>query len=203
MGSGGLHIFARTALLALSGAGLTAALPPAAFAYPPSTQGAVPINIHPTLGSSTRQLGAISSRGHAQNTCYVSATNMNFGTYDIFTTAPLTSTMTFTVNCGKGYRGNGYLGTGYVFITFSTGSSGTYTNRTMSNGTDKLDYNLYASTAYTTVVGNGSNNTTYYYAGCGSCKGFSGTATVYGRLPAQQNVSTGTYTDVVTVTMLF
>lgn len=197
-----LRILARMGRLALAGAGL-AFVASAAFAYPPSTQGAIPINIHPTLGSSTRQLGAISRAGQRQNACYISATNMNFGSYDIFSATPLTSTMTFTLNCGNGYHGNGYFGTGNVYITFSAGSSGTYTNRTMSNGTDTLNYNLYASTAHTSVVGDGTNNTTYYYAACGSCRGFSGSATVYGLLPAQQNVSTGTYSDVVTITLYF
>lgn len=187
-----LRRMAGTLLLAVAVAGLPLQ---AALAAPFTPDGAIPLTVHPTPQSG---ISGFQTRapGGRQNGCNVSANNMNFGTYDIFSTTPLTSTMLFTVTCGNGYRG------GYLYITFGPGSSGTNTNRTMSNGTDTLNYNIYADAAHTIIVGDGTNNTTYYYAYSGGGS-FSGSATVYGLLPAQQNVSPGTYSDVVTITLYF
>ncbi len=172
----------------------TATLPALPARATPTVPGnAIPLTIRPTPDSGIRQFGP---QTRAKNTCSITAPNMNFGTYDIFSSTPLTSTMSFTVSCGNGYQG------GYVYINFGTGSSGTYNNRTMSNGTDTLNYNIYADTAHTTIVGDCSGVTTCYY-GYFPKHGGSGSATVYGLLPAQQNVSPGTYNDVVTITLYF
>ena len=181
------------ARMMLASASIALSLQAALAAAPLTPKGGIPLTVHPTPQSGIQQF---QTRANRHNGCNISAPNMNFGTYDIFSATPLTSTMMFTVTCGSGYGG------GYLYITFGTGSSGTYTNRTMSNGTDMLDYNIYADAAHTTVVGDGTNNTTYYYTYSGGGS-FSANATVYGLLPAQQNVSPGTYTDVVTITLYF
>jgi len=175
-------------VLLLAGA---ASLYPAA-ANPSSPGNATPLTIRPNPQSGLKQFQPLAG----QNGCNITAPSMNFGTYNIFSTTALTSTMTFTVTCGQGYQG------GYVLVTFSTGSSGTYTNRTMTYGPDTLDYNLYSSATHTTVVGDCTGATTCYW-GYFPRHGGSGYATVYGQLPAQQNVSPGTYTDVITITLNF
>lgn len=171
-----------------------------ALATPLPPGNTVPLRIRPTPQTNSLQF---QSRATPQNGCYITAPNMNFGTYNIFSTAALTSTMTFTLSCGNGWNGHGKQTTGStISITFGTGSSGTYTNRTLSNGTDTLDYNLYADAAHTEVLGDGSNNT-FYFAGYAPNSSFSASGTVYGLLPAQQNVSPGTYNDVVMITLTY
>ncbi len=67
----------------------------------------------------------------------------------------------------------------------------------MSDGRDYLVYQLYDNTGRTTVWGNGSGGTATISMNS------SGTATIYGRLPAKQNVSAGAYADTILVTVSF
>ena len=83
-------------------------------------------------------------------TCTLSVTGVNFGSYDVFNNAPLISTGNVNVNCDSGIE---------YSITLSAGN-GTYTQRTMSNGTKTLKYNLYTATNRAIVWGDGTRNTT-------------------------------------------
>jgi spore coat protein U-like protein len=66
-----------------------------------------------------------------------------------------------------------------------------------------LNYNLYTTSARTTVWGDGSSSTgtvsDSYLLGLGA--GTSTDYTVWGRIPMQQNVPTGTYNDSVVLTV--
>ena len=133
--------------------------------------------------------------------CTVSATAMSFGNYDVFAAAPSDATSTVTTSC------NSFLGASTVTITFSTGQSGSFFPRNLVSGTNILDYNLYKTAAYAQVLGNGNNGTvsTTFSPGCpgffGTCIPYS--VTLYGRIPAQQNVVPGSYSDTITVTATF
>ena len=161
----------------------------------PANAGAVPLVFRSTGNTQTPPHGA---QPKILYNCNVTATNMSFGTYDIFSATPLTSTATATVTC------NYFWGGGNVTVTFSTGSGGSFTPRTMSNGTNTLDYNIYADANHTQILGDGTNGTvTYQHTFPG---GFFGTATavatMYGQIPAQQNIPAGTYNDVITITLI-
>ena len=73
--------------------------------------------------------------------------------------------------------------------------------RAMSNGPHSLAYNVYLDAARTIVWGDGSNGTSAY----GPVKPNPGTNTVwiYGRIFARQNVTVGTYSDTLTVTIVY
>ena len=83
----------------------------------------------------------------------------------------------------------------------------------MTLGTQSLSYNLYLDTGYTLIFGNGASGTydiTVCYPGgtvtCAGATGQSGvtySGTVYGRLPAGQNVMAGNYTDTLVVTVTY
>lgn len=122
---------------------------------------------------------------------------MNFGSYNIFSVASLAASTTVSITCDY------FLGGGTITASLSTGASGSYTNRTMSNGTDTLDYNLYADAAHTQVFGDGTGGTDTYQATLQG--GFFGAVqssfTVYGLIPAQQNISPGNYTDTVVLSL--
>ena len=124
---------------------------------------------------------------------------MNFGTYDIYSAVPLATQDTVTINCQQFFFG------GNVSVSFSTGASGSYTTRTMTNGTGSLNYNLYADAAHTQILGDGTNGTQTYQATLSTSffGPVQGSFTAYGLIPAQQNVPPGTYNDTVVITLTF
>jgi spore coat protein U-like protein len=121
-------------------------------------------------------------------TCTVSSSGVNFGSYDVFSTSPDDITGSITVSCSAS--------TSYA-IALSAGS-GSYGARTLTNGPQILDYNLYTDATRTTVWGDGTGGTATV-----SGTAASQTYTVYGSIAAGQNVSVGSYTDVVVVTLTF
>lgn len=128
----------------------------------------------------------------AVDVCTVTAGNLAFGNYNPMNGSTATTSATFTVTC---------LLSTTVTITFSTGQSGTYFPRYMkAGGADQLDYNIYGDAAHTEVIGNGTNGTYYYYGTVGSAGGY---APYYGLAPASQNVSPGSYSDTITVTVTY
>ena len=80
-------------------------------------------------------------------------------------------------------------------------NSGGFDPRMMGHsiGSDFLLYNLYRDTARTEIWGNGSGNTFTYLRNVNRNKPRA--ETVYGRIPPLQNVSAGSYTDTLTVTI--
>jgi spore coat protein U-like protein len=122
--------------------------------------------------------------------CTVTTSGVSFGSYDIFNTASVDITGTITVNCTNK--------TPYA-IALSSGS-GTYASRTLKNGTKALAYNLFLDATRLTIWGDGSAGTGTV---SGSGNGNNLATTVYGRIPARQNVSVGSYSDVITVTVTY
>jgi spore coat protein U-like protein len=118
---------------------------------------------------------------------------VSFGSYDVFAGAPTDTTGTVSFTC---------TGNADVTITLSKGGSSTFNPRTLSGGTDTLNYNLYKDGARTTIWGDGTGSTaTYTQAGVPN--NTAQNLTIYARIPAAQDVSAGTYTDSVTVTLDF
>lgn len=137
-------------------------------------------------------LPALSLLGFAQLSfaaCSVSTNAVSFGQYDVFSSVAMDSAGTISINCDTS--------TPYD-ISLSTGS-GTLSQRTLSSATDTLGYNLYTDTARTTVWGDGNMGTSTVGGST------SGTVqhTVYGRVPAEQNVTAGSYSDTVVVTVSY
>jgi spore coat protein U-like protein len=126
--------------------------------------------------------------------CTISASGVAFGTYDVFSPVPLSSTGTVTFTCQKPDK--------RIMVTFSTGSSGTYTDRTMVQAGNVLTYNLYRTSSYTTVWGDGSRGTGYYFDN-NPRDNVMVSLTVYGRIPPQQDVPGGSYSDTVQVLIDF
>lgn len=123
-------------------------------------------------------------------TCTVTIVDVAFGDYDVFTTAATTTTGQVGVNCTSG--------TDYT-ISLSAGF-GTFTSRVMTGGGNGLDYNLFSDPQHLTVWGDGtSGSVTVNGAGTGSNTAY----TVYGLIPAQQNVPAGSYSDTITVTVTY
>lgn len=140
-------------------------------------------------------------------TCAVSTPGVAFGNYNPTSAIAVTTIGSGNLLCT--YTGTGFTAT----ITLSAGNSGTYANRAMTLGTQNLRYNLYLDTAYTLIFGNGASGTyditVCYPGGTVSCSGATGqsgvtySGTVYGLLPAGQNVTAGAYTDTLVVTVTY
>jgi spore coat protein U-like protein len=134
----------------------------------------------------------------ASAACSISTSGVAFGPYNVFNPAPLDSTGTITYTCGL----LEWLLNLPVSITLSTGQSGTYAFRIMRQGTsDSLQYNLYLQ-PYTVVWGNSTQGTGVYQTR-GPEWLRAHTVTVYGRVPAGQDVRAGVYTDTIVATINF
>lgn len=124
----------------------------------------------------------------ASATCSLSVQAVNFGNYDFMSSQNLDSTGHITVTCDISSS---------FSISLSTGA-GTYTSRTMQNGTHQLNYNLYTDPAHTTVWGDGTGGSVVV-----SGSGTNVDEIVYGSAPAGQNPYIGAYSDAITVTLTF
>ena len=126
--------------------------------------------------------------------CVISADAMDLGTFDGSNT--LTAASDITVSCTNG--------TPYS-VNLSTGGSGDYAARELTDGVSTLVYNLYTSNTYGTVWGDGSG-ATGRLGGTGGGMATVDTLTVHGRLRAADNtgaIDAGTYTDTITATVVY
>jgi spore coat protein U-like protein len=126
--------------------------------------------------------------------CSITTTPVAFGVYDPVVanaTAPLDGTGSVVVTCTRG------AGTR---IDLNAGANASGSVRRMAGGGDFLTYELYQDTTRTTVWGSGSG------AGqtiIGAPSKAPRTFTVFGRVPAGQDVVAGAYADTVVATINF
>ncbi len=128
-------------------------------------------------------------KGH----CWITSTSVNFGSYDIFLSAPTDSTGAVSIYCNQ-----------ENIITVSIGpstTSGSFNPRQMklTTGTDLMDYNLYRDASRTQIWGDGTGGT-FTVSGNLTRKGTENYI-VYGRIPAAQDISAGLYMETLTVTL--
>jgi spore coat protein U-like protein len=127
--------------------------------------------------------------------CTATTVGVAFGAYDPQAAGPDDGTGTVNVRCL-------FFDSAVDSIALGTGGSGTYFPRRMTGGAFNLNYNLYTTAARTNVWGNGGGGTqTVTPGGTFNFPFINYSATVYGRIPALQNVGAGTYTDTVVVTV--
>jgi spore coat protein U-like protein len=120
--------------------------------------------------------------------CSINVTSISFGEYDVFSTLAADITGSLSVSCDADTPFQIALGAG----------AGSFTAREMRNGPNVLIYNLYTDPTRLSIWGDGSPGTNLL-----STSGTGATYTVYGRIPARQNVSAGNYSDTITVTLTF
>jgi spore coat protein U-like protein len=125
--------------------------------------------------------------------CTINTAPVAFGAYDPVVAnaaTDLTATGTVTVACTKGAAATIDLGTGNNLLGGS---------RRMSSGTDFLNYALYKDGARTQVWGTGlAGGTTAAY---NSASRVATAVSVYGTVPQAQDVTVGSYSDVVVATI--
>ena len=135
--------------------------------------------------------------------CTVAAAGIAFGIYNPLNGNGDASTGGLTIICsGRGSGSTNVTGN----VTWSTGLSGSYATRTMKSGNNALNYNIFWDTTYSQIMGDGSGGS---FAGTtGSFRVTAGgtstsTGTMYGFIPASQDVAPGSYTDMITVTVTY
>ena len=74
--------------------------------------------------------------------------------------------------------------------------------RTLRKGSEVLQYNLYRNAARTTIWGDGTGGTSVYSL-ANPPNNSNVNLTIYGRIPAQQDVSAGNYSDTVSAVINF
>jgi spore coat protein U-like protein len=145
---------------------------------------------------------ALNSRAAVVFSCTVSATGVNFGAYNPLNATADTATGTWSVTCTATGSGSATV-TGT--LSLSTGSSGTYSPRRMQSGVNTLNYNIYLTPSYTQIFGDGSAGT---FAPSQSGTVVAGQVyqvdgSMYGLLPAGQDVAPGAYSDTIVVTVAY
>ena len=131
--------------------------------------------------------------------CTISAGAMTFASYDPTAAADNDATATITSTCTTGGAAVITMGQG---SRAQAGSTDAIPLRAMFNGDEggpeDLDYHLYSDSAGGTVWGN--------TAGTGKAITADGTAqnfTAYGRIPKNQTVTAGSFSDSVAVTLTY
>lgn len=135
-------------------------------------------------------LTAAPSLAHAAPTCRVAIHgDVAFGGYDVFSPAARHATMRIRVDCPQSAAPQ---------IAISRGNSPTFGARELRSGNDVLRYNLYVDPGHRIVWGDGTEGTRVHGAASGNAE-----VTVYGRISPGQDVSPGSYSDSLVVTVFF
>ena len=119
-------------------------------------------------------------------TCNVQSNGVAFGAYDTLGLAPLDGVGNIHISCDAATSFTIGLGSG----------SGSYQQRSMTGGPSRLQYNLYRDSSRLSAWGEGLGNDV-------SATGINVDSTVYGRIPARQNVTAGVYVDTIAVTISY
>lgn len=133
--------------------------------------------------------------------CTISTAGFSFGIYDPLSTTPLDSAASISVSCNNPVKGPKKQPVP-VTLTLSPGNSGAFAARYMSpisGGPDRLYYNLSTSPSHATVFGDGTGGSDMVTALVSKEAPLN--TKIYGRIPAQQKVVAGNYSDLITVTV--
>jgi spore coat protein U-like protein len=141
-----------------------------------------------TLAAGAAVVGLLAAAAAGAANCTFTVQSVAFGNYDTISGQSVNSAGSITVSCNviDSYS-----------ISLSPGQ-GTLLVRQMRTGGYGLNYNLYTDALRTMIWGDGTSGTVIV-----SDTAIGGIYTVYGRIPANQNLPAGTYTDSITVTLNF
>jgi spore coat protein U-like protein len=132
---------------------------------------------------------------HADDTScrFTTVTAVGFGAYDVFSGTPNNNGVgSLRIRCQGG-------GSKTFIVRLSTGQSHIYSTRVMRSGANVLTYNLYTSAARNVVWGDGTGGSSTMAVNRNSTT----TLSLYGQIPAGQDVAVGIYSDNITATVDF
>lgn len=161
---------------------------PRLFAVPTIALAFTPVTVAAQTAQTTMNVSAT-----VVEACVVTATNLVFGLYDPTTSTPVDAVSAITVTCTPGTVFS-------VGLNAGTTPGATITNRQMASGSERLGYGLFQDAARSVNWGNTPGTDT---PAPGTAVLTPTVLTVYGRVPAQQAVAVGDYTDTVTITVSY
>lgn len=146
------------------------------------------------LYASALWLAALSQPLFAAPSCsFNSASAVSFGNYNVFDALPNNNGVgSIRIRCVGG-------GGPTFVVTLSTGQSNSYAMRFMNSGVNRLNYNLYTSTARSVIWGNGSGGSSVMSVS----RNATTTLSIFGQIPAGQDASVGVYSDSIVTTVNF
>jgi spore coat protein U-like protein len=131
----------------------------------------------------------------AQAACSLSGAAIAFGNYDPISLTPLDTAGAVVYRCaGKDKN---------ITITLSRGGGTSFATRRMVKGTEQLFYNLYRDAARTVIWGDGTGGTQAFTIANPQANNTDLSVPIFGRIPAGQNSTVGSYNDTITVTLIF
>ncbi len=125
--------------------------------------------------------------------CTMTTTPVLFGAYNVLSPAPLDTTGILVYRCGNRDHN--------IMISFDPGGAPSFAARRMLNGSQQLFYNLYLNAARTVIWGDGTGGTGVYFIHNPQPSNQDISVPIFGRIPAGQNVGSGTYDNTITVTL--
>jgi len=131
----------------------------------------------------------------AQGVCRITTVPLAFGTYLPGNTAAHDVTGEVEVSC-RGRQAS-------FQIAISPGTSGSFTTRLMVSASHQLLYNLYRDPAHTLIWGDGTGGTALNSGDMSRNGREDFVLPIYGRIPPQQSVGAGLYSDEVIITVYF
>jgi spore coat protein U-like protein len=148
-------------------------------------------------------MGLWPALAHGAVRCTVAASGPLFGVYNPLSAAPAYANGQVQATCTLLSGGATTLS---LVSSYSTGKSGSYALRSMLAGTGTLSYNLFFDAAYTQIRGDGTGGSQTGGATLALTPGNptqTSTSTIYGRIPASQDVAPGSYADTIVVTITY
>jgi len=139
-------------------------------------------------GNSTTSFQATAT---VPSACTVGATNLNFGSVGTLA-SNVDSTSSISVLCSNTTPYN-------IGLNAGNGTGATVSNRMMTLSGATVNYALYSNSGRTSNWGNTVGTDTVGGTGSGSTQ----TLTVYGRVPVQSTPASGTYGDIIVVTVTY
>lgn len=141
--------------------------------------------------------GGLAARAQS---CTVSATTMSFPAYNAFSGNVSDASSVVTTTC----TGLLFLGVTYE-VRLDGGQSANILGRKMRRGatSDELGYQIYLNAGRTTIWGNGVQGTSFTGSMLLGLFSRTSTRTVYGRIPAGQQVNSGDYADAPVMTIIY
>ncbi|MCU0976963.1 MAG: spore coat U domain-containing protein [Steroidobacteraceae bacterium] len=136
--------------------------------------------------------------------CAVSVSGVAFGVYDPTIATATDAVGAVSVRCF--HTGGGASRASYA-IALSAGNSGAFGQRQLRAGPARLNYNLFSGATRAQVWGDGTQGSVTVGGSLlvnpGSLSSNGAVHPVYGRIPAQQPASTGSYSDAILITLTF
>lgn len=139
--------------------------------------------------------GTLLAVATAEAACTISTTPVAFGTYNVFAASPDDATGHITYRCTAPRPP-------LVRIHLDKGGAPTFSPRQMRQGSEILNYNLYLDSTRATIWGDTTGGT-QIYSRANPPPNRNINVSVYGRIPAGQDVSAGPYSATVTATIFF